>query len=96
MATYAKDLDTAEEAYAAISEMDKVFYIQYIKVREVTLLVSHIVSKLIVFLQKITHANMTNSFAVGNILQNIQTFPHLYTLFVCTFTMKYYNPGSLM
>jgi hypothetical protein len=32
MATQAKDLTTAEEAYAAISETDKVAYIQHIKV----------------------------------------------------------------
>jgi hypothetical protein len=32
MATHAKDLTTAEEAYAAISETDKVAYIQRIKV----------------------------------------------------------------
>jgi intraflagellar transport protein 80 len=31
MATHAKDLTTAEEAYAAISETDKVAYIQHIK-----------------------------------------------------------------
>jgi hypothetical protein len=32
MATHAKDMTTAEEAYAAIDETDKVAYIQYIKV----------------------------------------------------------------
>jgi intraflagellar transport protein 80 len=32
MATNAKDLTTAEEAYAAIDETDKVAYIQHIKV----------------------------------------------------------------
>lgn len=32
MATHAKDLTTAEEAYAAIDETDKVSYIQHIKV----------------------------------------------------------------
>ena len=32
MATYAKHLTTAEEAYAAIDEMDKVAYLQHIKV----------------------------------------------------------------
>ncbi|XP_069692430.1 intraflagellar transport protein 80 homolog isoform X3 [Periplaneta americana] len=31
MATHAKDLNTAEEAYAAIDELDKVAYIQHIK-----------------------------------------------------------------
>jgi hypothetical protein len=32
MSTHAKDLTTAEEAYAAIDETDKVAYIQHIKV----------------------------------------------------------------
>jgi hypothetical protein len=32
MSTHAKDLITAEEAYAAINETDKVAYIQHIKV----------------------------------------------------------------
>ena len=31
MAVHAKHLDTAEVAYAAIQESDKVYYIQYIK-----------------------------------------------------------------
>ena len=31
MAVHAKHLDTAEVAYAAIQEADKVYYIQYIK-----------------------------------------------------------------
>jgi intraflagellar transport protein 80 len=35
MATHARDLTTAEEAYAAVDETDKVAYIQYIKVMDV-------------------------------------------------------------
>ena len=34
MATSAKHLETAEVAYSAILEADKVHYIQYIKVRK--------------------------------------------------------------
>lgn len=34
MAAHARDLDTAEEAYAAINQFDKVVFIQHIKVAD--------------------------------------------------------------
>lgn len=37
MAAHARDLDTAEEAFAAINQFDKVVFIQHIKVHQLIL-----------------------------------------------------------